>query len=65
MSLKAGADAPYGLRPAAAFSIAACAKKPCACVTVSELLKPCHTLLQVLYHGKLKVQAVTHHAQMS
>lgn len=31
MSLKAGVAMLYALRPAAAFSIAACAKKPCAC----------------------------------
>ena len=32
MSLKAGVATLYALRPAAAFSIAACAKKPCTCM---------------------------------
>ena len=34
MSLKAGVATLYALRPAAAFSIAACAKKPCACTQI-------------------------------
>ena len=46
MSLKAGVATLYALRPAAAFSIAACAKKPCTCTHIwcGSHLPRCHMM---------------------